>query len=103
MIDFLKASKKASEDATETITTALRDYLAERGWPTSAANSVQIIKNSDNYEIKFEGPDIATAQLYEYGSELERPRADVRRFLNNSEVLAAILMSHLEKELGELV
>jgi hypothetical protein len=102
VIDFLKASKKASEDATETITFALRSYLAERQWPTSAANSVQVIKNSDKYELKFEGPDIATATLYEYGSELERPRADVRRFLSNSEFLSEILMSHLEKELGEL-
>jgi hypothetical protein len=103
MANFFDELTKAGEEAAFVITENLRSYLISSGWPADAANSVQIVRNGSSFTVKYEGPNVAEAQLLEFGSESIRPSASIRKFLNSEASLMSTYMDRIEEKLGDLI
>jgi hypothetical protein len=103
MTNFLDEITKAGEDTAFVITENLRSYLTSSGWPSDAANSVNIVRNGSSFVVKYEGPNVAQAQLLEFGSESLRPSAAVRKFLNSEASMMSAYMDRIEERLGDLI
>lgn len=100
---FENALKDVAVLAAQEITKDLRSYLISLGWPATAASAVVIEYENDDFKVDFDGPFREEAETYEYGSEVIRPTAAVRKYMNREETLHRIYFSILENKLGELV
>ncbi len=102
-ISFENRLHNASRNAAQALTRDLRNYLVSLGWPPQAASAVSIDYEMNDFKIDISGQYADDAKLFEYGSQVVRPTAAIRKFFNRSENIHDRYFSLVEKELGELV
>ena len=100
---FLSKADQAIEDAASELSSLLRDSLVSAGWPLDAALSVELFYTGERFDYKFEGSGAETAKTLEFGNEVVRPTAEVRKFLNKNEIIEKVYLAKLETQLGDLI
>lgn len=100
---FLSEADKAVDNTAKELTSLLRENLLARGWSFEAAMSVSLFYTGERFDYKFEGPYADDAQTLEFGTEVIRPTAEVRKFLNKNELIEKVYLKNLESGLGDLI
>jgi len=102
-ISFENRLHNASRNAAQVLTRDLRDYLVSLGWPPQAASAVSIDYEMNDFKVDISGTYADDAKTLEYGSQVMRPTAAIRKFFNRGENIHERYFSLVEKALGELV
>lgn len=100
---FLNKADQAIDSTAAELTSLLRSQLLARGWSFDAAMAVSLFYTGERFDYKFEGAYAEEAQTLEFGTEFVRPTAEVRKFLNRSEIMENVYLRKLEAGLGDLI
>lgn len=87
---YLDAIHKATDDMAEHMSGQLRLAAIKDGWEPEVANGLSIsVQNGEpHYSLGTTHKD--RAFVHEFGNETQRPKATVRKFLNNSTDATAV-------------
>jgi hypothetical protein len=102
-ISFENRLHNASRTAAQALTRDIRDYLVSLGWPPQAASAVSIDYEMNDFKVDISGQYADDANVLEYGSQVMRPTAAIRKFFNRDENIHGRYFALIEKALGELV
>ena len=98
---FVKHVKAAGRQATSSLTRDLRAYLEASGWTAEAASAVSVSYTElDGFTVKIRGQHKQAAENFEYGTEVMRPTAAIRKYFNDQVNLETIYQKALESALG---
>ena len=100
---FLNKADRAIEETASELSSLLRESLTSAGWPIDAAMSVQLFYTGERFDYTFDGPGAESAKTLEFGTEIVRPTAEVRKFLNKNEIIEKVYLAKLETQLGDLI
>lgn len=93
----------AASTAAAAITRDLRQYLVSLGWTNTAASAVSVHYSSAAFKVKITGTHKKEAEIFEYGTESQRPTAGIRKYLNRDQAIQEIYFDMLEDALGEII
>lgn len=92
-----KATHKASQDTAAFMTHQLRMSALQHGWDKDVVANTHVEYADKKFTVKIHPDYSARAFEHEYGSEVKRPTAVVRKYMNNTAVAQGALMSQMNE------
>lgn len=100
MKNILDALHKATQDTAKFMTADIRRSARQHGWAPHEVNSLKVSYQDKAFTISAEGENASDAWVKEFGSEIQRPTAVIRKYSNNPGKAADVFMKRLNKHAG---
>jgi len=101
MSDILEAFDRAAERASYAITSNLKQQALSYGWNSPVVSKMQVVYTADQtFDVEFADDIREQAMNLEYGTEVIRPTAALRKYDNSGDAedtLAYFLESEFKK------
>jgi hypothetical protein len=97
---ILEAIQKASHDTAAYMTMSVRNSARLHGWDSKEASSLRVRYQDGSFGIHAEGDHSEKALTKEFGTELHRPTAVMRKYANNPINAESVFLDRLNKHAG---
>ena len=89
---LIETVAKAKQDTARFMTRQLRQHAAENGWDEDIIANMHVIHENGKFTTSIHPDHVERAMNLEYGTETERPRAAIRKFLNDTKTAEQAFM-----------
>lgn len=94
------AAAKAALDTAQFVTNSVRSSAQEHGWDAEVTSNTNILFNGEKFNVEVHPDHYDQAMNLEYGTELIRPTAVLRKYDNKSEEAEDFFVEALYKAVG---
>jgi hypothetical protein len=98
---YIEAVAKAKQDTARFMTRQLRQHATDNGWDSEVVNNMHVTHENGKFSTHVHPAHVEKAMNLEYGTESQRPRAAVRKFLNDSKTSERAFMTRINHHLKE--
>lgn len=95
-----EATERAAHETSRYMTRALRNSARAHGWPEDVVSNTHVAYNGSSFDVKVHGDYLRKAEDLEYGTEVQRPTAVMRKFSNTPGDAEAYFTARLRRHSG---